>query len=127
MPALHILKAISILTGIIIVGEALALLVGMHFLSPRGNPWISFKNDLLIGIDIAAGIGLVYVVVANTDFSAGLFFILIGVSLLAHGYREWEYFSDVSAKFCINLPLFILNNIKLAGLLAGTAMALAMR
>jgi hypothetical protein len=33
-------------------------------------------------------------------------------------YREWEYLARASNPFCANAPLFVVNNLKLAGLLA---------
>jgi hypothetical protein len=50
----------SLLTGLTMAGEALALLVGMHILSAVDNPWISVKNDLFLALDIVAGLGLLY-------------------------------------------------------------------
>ena len=76
-------KLVILLTGLVIAGEALALQVGMHFLSERNNPWISFKNALLV-----------------------------------HVYRDWEYLAHSANQFCLNLPLFVVNNVKLAGLLS---------
>ena len=48
------LRPLTLVTGILIAGEALALLVGMHLLSGSGNTWVSAKNDRLIGLDIIA-------------------------------------------------------------------------
>jgi hypothetical protein len=107
------------LTGLLIAGEAFALLVGMYFLSERGNPWISFKNGFLLVMDLITGAGLIYL--ASTDEiisspkSIGIALILI-LAILAHGYREWEYLAGTTNKFCANIPLFVLNNVKLISL-----------
>jgi hypothetical protein len=103
--------------SLLILGEAIALLLGMHLLSGRGNPWISFKNDLLLGLDIAAGAGLLYLAAVNHGTSQsnfGLMVLLLG--LFTHGYRVWEYLTNVTNKFCLNPPLFVVNNLKLGGL-----------
>jgi 4-hydroxybenzoate polyprenyltransferase len=46
------------------------------------------------------------------------FYVILLTIILTHIYREYEYVSLKEAKFCFNLPLFILNNIKLMGLFA---------
>jgi hypothetical protein len=36
-----------------------------------------------------------------------------------HAYREWEYFASNEAnRFLANVPLFVLNNVKLIGLIS---------
>ncbi len=107
----------SLLTGLTMAGEALALLVGMHTLSAGDNPWTSVKNDLFLTLDIVAGLGLLYLVLARRGAPYGLYF-LVGLALLTHGYREWEYLARASNPFCTNLPLFVVNSLKFAGLLA---------
>jgi hypothetical protein len=56
--------------------------------------------------------------------------LLVGLALLTHGYRDWEYVARASNPFCANAPLFVVNNLKLAGLLAaailGARLMLAM-
>jgi hypothetical protein len=106
----------SLLTGLTMAGEALALLVGMHVLSAGDNLWISVKNDLFLALDIVAGLGLLYLVLARRGMPLVLYF-LVGLGLLTHGYRVWEYLARAGNPFCANLPLFVVNNLKLAGLL----------
>jgi hypothetical protein len=106
----------SLLTGLTMAGEALALLVGMHVLSASDNPWTSVKNDLFLAFDILAGLELLYLVLARRTAPTTLCF-LVGLALLTHGYRVWEYLARVSNPFCANAPLFAVNNLKLAGLL----------
>jgi hypothetical protein len=105
------------LTGLTMIGEALALLVGMHILSADDNPWISVKNDLFLALDIVAGLGLLYLVLARRTVPYALYF-LVGLGLLAHGYRVWEYWARARNPFYANAPLFVVNNLKLAGLFA---------
>jgi hypothetical protein len=108
-------KITSLLTGLTMAGEALALLVGMHVMSAGDNPWISVKNDLFLTLDIVAGLGLLYLVLAHRGVSSA-FYCLVGLAGLTHGYREWEYLVRASNLFCANAPLFVVNNLKLAGL-----------
>ena len=39
-----------------------------------------------------------------------IFFIII---ISSHFYRDIEYFYNIADKFCFNLPVFIVNNLKL--------------
>ncbi len=52
------LKIVAIVTGVLVAGEALALLVGMVVLSPHPNPWISPRNIFWFGLDIVCGASL---------------------------------------------------------------------
>ncbi len=109
------------LMGLVIAGEAVALFVGMHILSERSNPWICWKNDFLLGVDILTGTGLLYFAVVNGRTTPSyLVYLLIALALLTHGYRAWEHQANVPHRFCTNMPLFVFNNIKLLGLLAIT-------
>jgi hypothetical protein len=58
-------KAATLLTGMVVAGEALALLVGMHLLNEGDNPWPSLKNDFFLALDIAAGLGLIYLALVH--------------------------------------------------------------
>jgi hypothetical protein len=121
----------TLLTGAVITGEALALLVGMHVLSHGDDAWVSVKNDLFLALDIVTGLGLVYLALAPGGAAwPYAFSVLAGLALLTHGYREWEYLARASNPFCANGPLFAVNNLKLAGLLAsailGARLALTM-
>ena len=52
-------KVATVVTGLVVAGQALALPVGMRLASRGDNPWISVKNDLYLALDIVAGLGLV--------------------------------------------------------------------
>ena len=110
---------VTLVTGLFIAGEALALLIGMHFSSEGDNTWITFKNDLFLVLDIVVGLGLVYLALAprGAAWPYALYF-LAGLALLTHGYREWEYLAGADNAFCANTPLFVVNNLKLFGLVA---------
>jgi hypothetical protein len=111
-------KIVAFLTGSVVAGEALVLLVGMHILSKGPNPWITFKNDLLLAIDILTGLSLVYLVLSKLDFSLSVWFWPLAILiLLTHSYREWEYLAHMTNAFCANLPLFVVNTLKLCGII----------
>ncbi len=125
MTNIQFLKTGTILTGLLIGGEALALLIGMHVLSARPNPWVSLKNDFLLILDLVAALGLIWIVAMNRDtFPSSPFYFLTLISISSHGYRGWEYFAQVQNKFCINVPLFVINDLKLLGLLIVLALNL---
>ena len=116
-------KTTTVLTGLAVAGEALALLVGMHLLSKGGNRWISVKNNTFLTADLVSGLGLVYLALTprGTGWTYALY-SLLGLSLLTHGYREWAYSVRASNPFCANLSLFLVNSLKLAGLLASAVL-----
>jgi hypothetical protein len=121
-------KVLTALTGIVIAGEALALAVGMHILSPADNRWISLKNDLFLGLDVIVGLGLVLVAaVSRRVVPSGILCVLVFSSVVARGYRELEYLIRTGNAFCANAPLFVLNNLKLIGLLAVAASVVGSR
>lgn len=110
---------VTLVTGLFIAGEALALLVGMHFSSEGDKTWITFKNDLFLVLDIVLGLGLVYLALAHRGAAwPYALYVLAGLALLTHGYREWEYLAGADNAFCATTPLFVVNNLKLAGLVA---------
>jgi hypothetical protein len=112
-------RGITIITGVLIAGEALALLVGMYLLSPRPNPWIMGLHTFFIALDILCGAGLIYLCFNGaTSTRDGLIFIIVLISAAAHVFRDWQYFNTGrEIIFLTNTPLFIFNNVKLIGLI----------
>jgi hypothetical protein len=101
----------TILLGILLVGEAAALFIGMHVLGNKPNSWISYKNTLLLVLDVGCGTMLLFsVLVKIPEVIFWLVFIMV---VLSHSFREYEYFSMQKQPFCSNLPLFIVNNVKM--------------
>jgi hypothetical protein len=96
----------------------------MHVLSEGDNVWLSAKNDLFLVLDIVSGLGLVTLALAGRGpaWPYG-FCALIALALLSHGYREWEYLAGAANSFCANVPLFVVNNLKLVGLLVSAILA----
>ncbi|MFX1254207.1 MAG: hypothetical protein ACFFCZ_21525 [Promethearchaeota archaeon] len=101
---------LGVLLGLIILGEALALFVGMNVLSPKGNEWANWKNNILLGIDIITGIALLYFYIFKRLDSPEtiLFYIFLGILLISHSYRTIEFFSDQISKFCTNTHSLLL-------------------
>jgi len=120
--------------GLIIAGESIALLVGMHLLSNGNNPWISAKNVFFAITDIITGSIFLCLAVTNTVFYVNdmnlestsyyqtgpiISFIIALFSLITHSYREFEFFGQDEGKFLTNSALFAMNNVKLGLLLTG--------
>lgn len=110
-------KVVTVLTGLVIAGEALALVVGMHILSPGNNPWISLKNDLLLGLDLIAGTGLIVLATVST----GAYIPMVLFADFHRDYHTWISYMGLAQPFCANVPLFAVNSLKLLGLLVVAA------
>jgi len=84
-----VLRVSELVVGLAVAGEAVVLTVGMHFLSPRPNTWISVKNDLLLAIDAGVGVGLVGLALADAAGSQnGILGICLAVGMTTHFYRH---------------------------------------
>jgi hypothetical protein len=113
---LSFLQIATLLTGAVIAGEALTLTVGTYFVANSKDPWVS-RNTLFLVLDLATGLGLIYLGLAKRDIdTVTLFYVVTIINLITHGYREWEYLANIDYKFCFNKPLFVVNNLKLMGL-----------
>ncbi len=100
--------------GAVTAGEALALLIGMNLTDQ--SEWAKIKNNGLALVDLVTGVALVYFLFALGDLGGFvMFYVLLAVILVSHGYREWEYVTDQPVKFCANAPLFVMNSVKLVG------------
>ncbi|MBN2011430.1 hypothetical protein JW960_19010 [candidate division KSB1 bacterium] len=109
-----LLKVTTICTMLLVCGEALALFIGVGLIK-RNRQWLGFLNGFWLVTDAFGGIVIIYVIVTTLTYS-WLFWTALIFLLLSHVYREYEYFTDNSQKFCANLPLFIMNNVKLTGI-----------
>jgi hypothetical protein len=118
------LKVITTLTGLLMVGEAFALLMGSLGTVGDAGGWLSFKNGLLLQVDIVTGLALILIALAMKDFPRSpVFYTVVLVAVAAHVFRDWEYFNGGRNVFLANLGLFALNNVKLGGLLAAPLLA----
>jgi hypothetical protein len=59
--------------------------------------------------------------------TSALFYLVSVLALITHGYRDWQYFIDIEHKFCFNPPLFIVNNVKVIGLVVMLVSGLFLR
>jgi hypothetical protein len=111
-------RMIAGLTGAVIAFESLALLFGTHLVA-RDSAWAVPKNTILIALDILGGTWLLFVVVRGRSRPVSIaFYVVAGILLFTHLHREWEYLAGLPNAFCANLPLFVFNNLRLAGLVA---------
>ena len=103
-----------IILALLVIGEALALIIGMNLSGSEGKEWLSLKNSFLLIIDIAMGLLALILIFMNSKKKLLIFIIIVVIIIcVSHFYREIEYFLIISNKFCINLPLFIFNSLKL--------------
>ena len=101
----------TILLGILLVGESAVLFIGMRILGKNRSPWIAYKNSLLLILDIFSGTMLLLSIPFRLPEI--VFWIIFMVVVLSHAFREYEYLSLQKEAFCSNLPLFMVNNVKI--------------
>jgi len=106
-------------TGGLILTESALLLAGMNI--PEPSPWSNGKNITLAASDILLGGTLVWFSLSGTDYRENPLYYGVLLALgVTHLYREGEYFlARDSQPFAANLPLFLLNNVRL-GLIGGS-------
>jgi len=107
-------QIISLLLGLLIVGDGIMLLIGMYVISKKQNEWKTRFNTNTLLIDIAFGTIIVFNAIENMPYKV----VAIVVLIITHLYREIEYFyKEKKNRLIFNLPLFIVNTIKLIGLI----------
>ena len=79
--------------------------------------WLSVKNDVLIISDFILGVILLILLLKENPELITLSLIIIGLLIISYLYRSVEYFLHPTDQFCSNIPLFMVNNLKLAGLI----------
>jgi hypothetical protein len=110
-------KIITVLTGLIMVGEAVTLLIGTLQGVGEASSWLSFKNGLLLQVDIITGVALILIALLVKDYlGSPIFYVVMVIAVVTHVFRDWEYVKGVQNVFLANRGLFILNNVRLAGL-----------
>ncbi len=109
-----IYNGMCIVLALLVIGEALALIIGMNLSGSEGKEWLSLKNSFLLIIDIIMGLlAFIFILIDSKRKFSILVIVILTIICATHFYREIEYFLNVSNKFCINLPLFIFNSLKL--------------
>ena len=113
-----LLMLATLLTGLVMLGEAKVLFAGVRLAELAKNPWFTVSNRIMLGSDLLFGfILLAYMFRTASEQISPFFVMAVCFSFLVHGYREWEYLAQRENRFCIGLPQFIVNNFKLSGLL----------
>lgn len=109
-----IYRGTCVVLAFLVIGEALALIIGMNLSGSEGKEWLSLKNSFLVIIDIITGLFTFILIIIDSKENFTIFIIIILIIICSsHFYRELEYFLIISSKFCINFPLFIFNSLKL--------------
>jgi hypothetical protein len=107
-------QGLSFLLGSAIVGEAVLLLIGMCIMGGKESAWKTRFNLNTLLIDIAFGLIILFHAFEDMPFIV----IAIPALIITHLFREIEYFKkEKKSRFLTNTPLFLVNSIKLAGLL----------
>ncbi|MBN1260849.1 MAG: hypothetical protein JXB35_09230 [Anaerolineae bacterium] len=109
------LRIITGFTGALIAFESLALLIGMHGVI-KTSPWLTLKNELFAISDVVLGAALIVLALNGAEARSGLLLGLLVSGLVSHGYRAWSYLAGIESRFIFNLPLFILNALRIIGL-----------
>jgi len=112
------LQEITLLfTGSLILGEALALIIGAGiFIKPRPL-WLNQKNFAFLADDIFFGI-ILLLCALDILKAPWIFWVSIISTFLSHVWRDAEYVAKFPNRFCANAGLFLVNNLKLLGLIA---------
>lgn len=119
------IKYTTLLTAALIAGEALALEIGMHLPANRGNGWLHPRNEIMMATDILTGVALIVLTFTQPEFyRTPAFYILTGLNIVTHVFRDVEYFAPLADPYCGNVPLLVINNVKLAGLIAAGSLGL---
>ncbi len=101
--------------------ESALLLIGMNL--PQASTWSTPGNLLLASSDVILGGLLMYLAVSGSPPSWGwLYYAACSILLVTHLYREAEYIEGWRVPFTRGVPLFVLNNVRLA--LLGTSLGL---
>lgn len=114
---LRALRLTQLGTALVVLGEALALGLGMDLIAGGDNPWVTDSNLILLLTDVGLGGLITYFAVASRETDK--FAILAATGLMiTHGYRAVEYFLGTANPFCANIWLFLLNDLKLIAAVA---------
>lgn len=125
MSSERMLKLLNLFLAIVLLGEALALLLGMFFLSSNGSEWLTTANITLLSLDLVTGV-LVFTLAFKRDqkrIFLLLFFILATI-VGSHIYRNIDFAINSSTAFAFNVTLLIVNNVKLIASLFSIGMVI---
>ena len=109
-------QIITTLLGLIISGEAVALLFWVWVRHPH-HPWLLIKNKLLLLTDVITGFMMSLMILHNLPHgSHALFTAALFVLLSTHLFRTLEYIGPAVHPFCFNRGLYCANVFKLLGI-----------
>ncbi len=85
----------ALVTGLLVLGEALALVVGVRFADPT-DPWVTTQHDLLLSLDVLVG-GMLCWVGTRSSIEAwpDSLGTLLLVAVCVHIYRLWQVVAGV--------------------------------
>jgi len=109
---------ITVIVCGIIIGEAFALLAGTLIIPSKTSNWINWKNAILLIVDILTAVFILISLPELHYLPLEIFLLSLAVGIATHIYRIVQYYSSEKKKFCTNLSLFIVNDIKMLGLIA---------
>jgi hypothetical protein len=98
----------------VIVGEAILLLIGKYFSGKKDDDWKTRFNLNTLLIDMAFGA----IIIFNAFEDMPLIILALLALSITHLYREIEYFKkEKKNRFITNRALWVVNSIKLIGLI----------
>jgi phosphatidylglycerophosphate synthase len=107
-------QILSLVLGVIIVGEAILMFIGMYLPGKKENEWKTRFNLNTLLIDLSFGL----IIIFNAFEHMPLVIIALLALIVTHLYRGVEYFKKTKkGRFITNVPLFAVNTIKLIGLI----------
>jgi len=81
---------LNIILNLLVIGEALALLIGMNFSGLEGEKWLFKKNILIIFLDIIFGLIIFIFILSNKKYNySALISFLLFLIIVTHLYRDF--------------------------------------
>ena len=108
---------ILLLTGLLIFGEAAALLIGTGLVIKPRPEWLTQKNFAFLADDMFFGI-ILTLISFDILTASWIFWLSIISTFLLHAWRDAEFVAKFPNRFCDNTALFLVNNLKLMGLIS---------
>ncbi len=102
---------LQLITGLLIVGESLALYIGMSY---KKSSWVNPVNNSFVVFDLVIGALLI----ASSIGVSPPQIILLITSTLTHVLRDYDYYKRVPDRYAFNVPLLVLLNVRLLMLVA---------
>jgi len=110
------LRVLAVGVGLLLLGEATALAVGVRLTDPT-DPWVTPKNDLLLSLDLLVGGALCWAGIRTGvgEWPEALGSLLL-LTVATHGFRVWEVFAGRGDAFVTSGALTALAAVKLLGI-----------